>query len=101
MTYLAKATVQDSLSPEALAEIAQSFGLDLQPSDYVTEEEFITEEWLQAKLGMVTSSHLWDAMWLFGIVVDDDLSYYVPDDFDTTVSIIDLEASPPEEDCND
>jgi hypothetical protein len=86
------ATIQDSLSPVELAEIAQSFGLELEASDY-QQGAFIEDEWLERMMGMVTSSHLWDAMWRFGIVLDDDLAdgYWMPTEFDTTYQLIQLD----------
>jgi len=105
---LSNATIADSLSPRDLADLAQSFGLDVSPLDYV-EGEFLSDEYLERYLGTVTSQHLWEAAWRFGIVVDNDApmtglygyyhpeddsypgSYYVPDDFDTMVSVITLD----------
>jgi len=83
------ATVQDSLSPEILAQIAQSFGLDLTEEDYMTGE-FLPDEWLQQAVGLVTGEHLWHTMWLFGIVLDDDGDYYVPSDHLIEVELIEL-----------
>lgn len=42
-------------------------------------------------MGSHQSEMLWQQIWLFGIIVDDDLDYYVPDDEDTTVSLITLD----------
>jgi len=108
MTHL-NATLRDSLSPEQLAELAQSFGLDLEPSDYVAGA-FIEDEWLDKRMGYTTGSHLWDRAWRFGIVVDNDVlpqlgdlwrpngrltsGYYVPCDYDTDVSVIDIDHPP-------
>jgi hypothetical protein len=85
------ATIQDSLSPEQLAEVAQSFGLDLEASDYI-EGAFIEDEWLESRMGFVTGEHLWDAMWRFGIVLDEDLAdgYWMPTEFDTTYQLLEL-----------
>jgi hypothetical protein len=103
-------TVQDSLSPEILAELAQSFGLELQASDYITDGDLIYDE-IERMVGLTSGEYLWDAMWRFGIVVDDDVArqrscgdlwrpdghiasgYYVPDDYDTEVSLITLDDS--------
>lgn len=81
--------MQDSLSPEILAQIAQSFGLDLTEDDY-TPSEFLTDDWLDKTVGLVTGEHLWHTMWLFGIVIDDDMSYYVPSDHLVEVELIEL-----------
>ena len=32
---------------------------------------------------------MWFDIWLFGIVIDDDLSWYMPDDEDTSYPLID------------
>ena len=106
--YHIAGTIADSLSPMELANIAQSFGLDAEPLDYV-DGEFLTDEYLERELGYCTSAYLWDAAWRFGIVVDNDCpmqglfgfyknpddpwdgSYYVPCDHDTTVQLIELE----------
>lgn len=87
---LSNATIADTLSPRELADLAQSFGLDTVASDY-EDHVFMSDEYLEHHHGVVTSEHIWDAMWRFGIVVDDDLSYYVPDDYDTMVSTIVLD----------
>ena len=39
-------------------------------------------------VGMVTGEAQWHEIWLFGIVVDDDLNYYVPNDYDTEIPIV-------------
>lgn len=83
------ATVQDSLSPEILAQLAQSFGLSFEASDYVTDE--FVEEWIESRMGFVTGEHLWDALWRFGVIVDDDLEWYIPDDFDTSFQLVSVE----------
>ena len=80
-------TIQDSLSPENLAAIAQSFGLSLDASDYSPKGEFLQDNEVHDMMGMVTGAHIWDALWRFGVVVDDDLNWYMPDDYDTTVSL--------------
>ena len=100
---LNRTTIQDSLSPEFLAELAQSFGLDYSPRDYMTQGSFIegigyanddtTEGYdeVEQLVGWTTGEHLWDALWRFGVVIDDDLDWYIPDDYDTVVSLITLE----------
>lgn len=88
---LSNATIADTLSPRELADLAQSFGLDMTEDDYRDDTVFMTDEWLERNHGVVTGEHLWDAAWRFGIIVDDDLSYYVPDDYDTVVSTITLD----------
>ena len=106
--YHVAGTIADSLSPLELADIAQSFGLDMEPEDYI-DGEFLTDEYLERHHGMVTGQHLWLTAWRFGIVVDNDCpmqglfgfyknpddpwdgSYYIPDDHDTTIQLIELE----------
>ena len=105
---LNRTMIQDSLSPEILAEIAQSFGLDYSPLDYLTVGSFIEDE-VERMVGFTTGEHLWDTMWRFGLVEDKDVvqqrscgnlwrpdgrianGYYVPDDDDTEVSLVTLE----------
>lgn len=110
---ISNATIADSLSPEELMAFAQSFGLETEQSDYLPE--FMTPEWLEQKLGFCTSDYLWDAMWRFGIVVDNDTKlcaeslagywnpegslrsragYYVPCDYDTTIQTVSLDNPP-------
>jgi len=114
MDYHKHSTIADSLSPIALAEIAQSFGLDMEPEDYMSDEVFITDEYLERNHGMVTSDHHWDQAWRFGIVVDNDCpmqglfgfyknpddpwdgSYYVPCDYDVEIPLVSLD-NPPRE----
>lgn len=110
------ATIQDSLSPEQLALVADQFGLDLTESDYV-DGAFVEDEWLEQKMGYVSSQYLWHSAWLYGIVVDNDApftdlygfyhpeddrprGYYVPDDFDTEVSILSID-TPLSERCEE
>jgi hypothetical protein len=109
-------TIQDSLSPDQFEALAQVFDLDEEDFHWVEGGPFIEDEWLEALMGFITSSHLWDAMWRFGIVLDDDAAkvvrlgsywrpdgglldtrYYVPDDYDTTVSCIDIDHPPMED----
>ena len=105
------ATIADSLSPEILAELAQSYGLDIDALDYC-DGAFIEDEYLEALMGFVTGEHLWDTAWRFGIVLDDDAArvsslgnywrpegtietgYYVPNDYDTEISLISLDNPP-------
>jgi hypothetical protein len=30
----------------------------------------------------------WKTLWLYGIIVDDDMNYYVPNDYDTEVALL-------------
>ncbi len=108
---LHSATIADSLSPRELADLAQSFGLETTIDDYIPQE-FISDEWLESRMGMVTSDHLWDAMWRFGIVLDDDCAkvhtlgslwrpdgkletgYYVPTDYDVEIPLVSLDNPP-------
>jgi len=114
--YHATPTIADSLNPKELAAIAQSFGLDMDESDYVSSDEpFITDEYLERHHGMVTSDHLWTTAWRFGIVIDNDTpliaeslkgywnptgsltsraGYYVPDDYDTEIPLVSLDNPP-------
>jgi len=101
----------DSLSPAELDMIYKAFGLDMADIGYTPSlmEEI---EWL---VGFTTSEHLWDAMWRFGIVIDNDTplqaesltgywnpegslrvraAYYVPDDYDTEIPLVSLDLPP-------
>ena len=82
-------TIADCLAPEVLEQLGVSFreGLD----------EFIAptrgwdcSEYIEQTVGLTTGEHLWHTLWLFGIVVDDDLSYYIPSDHLEEVDIIQL-----------
>lgn len=88
-------TIADSLAPEVLEQLSSAWLLDL---DLIEVDAFtvpfITDEWLESNLGMVTSDHLWHTAWLFGIVVDDDLNWYVPDDYDTSVPLVSIDSPP-------
>ncbi len=83
--------IADSLSPAELDMVHKAFGFDLgiDPEGYV--EEFLSEERAEQTVGLRTGEWLWHTAWLFGIVVDDGLNYYVPDDFDTEVPLVPCE----------
>ena len=112
--------MQDMLDPTQLAELYKAFkaeALDFANAGFGRSEANLLEEieWL---VGFTTGEHLWDAMWRFGIVVDNDTAlvteslagywnpegslrvradYYVPNDYDTEVSLIDLDHPPMED----
>ena len=118
MDTFTRSKIADSLSPAELDMVYKAFGLDLLDDSpaYYTEADLLKEvEW---EVGLVTGSHLWDAMWRFGIVIDNDTAlvteslagywnpegslrcradYYVPNDYDTEVSLIDLDHPPMED----
>ena len=73
--YLATVTLGDCVGPEFLA------SLDIVPDNADYLGEFLSQE--QAEWTMNTAmsqSDIWDRLWRFGIIVDDDMSYYIPDD---------------------
>lgn len=83
MNYLATVTLGDFVGPEFRA------ALDLVETDSRNVSEFLTDE--QAEWTMSTSMtqwSIWDRLWRFGIIVDDDLEYYIPDDYDTEVALV-------------
>lgn len=43
---------------------------------------------------MVTGAHYWHAMWLFGIILDDDGDWYIPDDEDSLLSLVTIDNPP-------
>lgn len=90
--FEAKASIQDSLSPEILAQLAQSFGLDLEATDYFLDD--FVEEYIESRMGFVTGEHLWDALWRFGVIVDDDGEWYIPDDEDTEIPLVSIDSPP-------
>ena len=89
------ATIADSLSPEVIAQLNVGWLADLDLIEVETHvTEFLSEEQAEREMGMVTGNHLWHTAWLFGIIVDDDLNYYVPDDYDTNVPLVSLDTPP-------
>ena len=102
-------TIADSLAPEVLEMITDEFLMEL--DDYVatTFGGWDCDDTLSEWLGYRTGASLWDAMWRFGIIVDDDITnlgclwqpngviangYYVPDDDDTSVPLVTIDQPP-------
>lgn len=88
--YLATVTIGDFIGPETLE------ALSLLAAEEDGHVEFCSTQ--QAEYIMchsMTQYGAWHRLWLFGIIVDDDMDYYVPDDYDTEVSLLDLD--PPSE----
>ena len=104
--------MQDMLDPTQLAELYKAFKAEA--LDFVaTGDDLLKEiEWL---VGFTTGEHLWDAMWRFGIVLDDDTAqssesltgywnptgsihnragYYVPCDYDIEIPTVSLDSPP-------
>ena len=89
--YLSTVTIGDFVGPEFLA--AMSIIED--DADYLPQ--FLSEEQLRWTMGTAMSqSDIWDKLWRFGIIVDDDMNYYMPSDYDTEVSFITLDTPPSE-----
>lgn len=103
--------IADSLSPAELDMIYKAFGLEAAD---IGRTPSLMEE-IERLVGLTTSTHLWKAMWLFGIIVDDDTmesaeslkgywnptgsinnraGYYVPDDYDTEIPLVSLDSPP-------
>ena len=93
-----QSTIADCLGPQFLKELSDA---DIIPSPL--EEGMMDIN--TSPNGLVTGQHVWDALWRFGIILDDDAAkvvnlgsfwrpegtldtrYYVPDDDDTPISI--------------
>lgn len=101
-------TIADALAPSELAELEQAFRLEL--AELETPTVSIDDE-CEALMGFVTSEYLWYSAWLFGVIVDDDVTnlgclwqpdgviafgYYVPDDYDTTFQVVTIDQPPTE-----
>ena len=83
--YLSTVTIGDFVGPEFLA------ALSIVDTDDDYLPQFLSEEQLEHTMGTAMSqSQIWDRLWRFGIIVDDDLSYYMPSDYDTEVSLMEL-----------
>ena len=83
--YLSTVTIGDFVGPEFLAALS----IIEDDRDYLPV--FLSEEQLEHTMGTAMSqSQIWDRLWRFGIIVDDDLSYYMPSDYDTEVSLMEL-----------
>ena len=84
--YLATVTIGDCIGPEFAACLA------LLEDDHRYFSEFLTDE--QAEFTMSTAmsqSNVWDRLWRFGIIVDEDMSYYMPNDWDSDLQLVELE----------
>lgn len=83
--YLSTVTIGDFVGPEFLA------ALSIIDTDDDYLPQFLSEEQLEWTMGTAMSqSQIWDRLWRYGIIVDDDLSYYMPSDYDTEVSLVEL-----------
>lgn len=104
MTQLA-----DFVGPETVKEMIRAFGSDVvipQPVEDGVED-------ISSPVGLVTGEHIWDMLWRFGIVVDNDVQrqrscgdlwrpdgriangYYIPDDEDTEYPCYSIDSPPP------
>ena len=84
--YLATVTLGDFVGPEFLSCLQ-----DMDEGDDYTE--FLTEEQAEWTMGTAMSQwNVWERLWRFGIIVDDDLDYYIPDDYDTDLHLVEVEA---------
>ena len=84
--------IADMLSQAQLDELEQAFRLEARSADTTTEWSMEAE--IDAMMGAVTSEYLWHTAWLFGIVVDNDLEWYIPDDYDTEIPLVSLDTPP-------
>jgi hypothetical protein len=105
-------SIADSLSPAELDMVTKAFGFGVLEESSWTPSLMEEIEWL---VGLTTGQHLWDAMWRFGIVIDNDTmesaesltgywnpegsihnraGYYVPCDYDTEIPMVSLDTPP-------
>ena len=83
INYLATVTIGDFVGPEFLA------ALSIIDTDDDYQPVFLSEEQLEHTMGTAMSqSQIWDRLWRFGIIVDDDLSYYMPSDYDEVLELV-------------
>ena len=81
--YLSSVTLGDFVGPEFLAALSTIED----DRDYLPQ--FLSEEQLEHTMGTAMSqSQIWDRLWRFGIIVDDDMSYYMPSDYDEIVELV-------------
>ena len=90
MNYLATVTVGDMVGPEFLAVLGEYAEID---EDHDRYTEFLSEEQAEWTMGAAMSqTNVWDRLWRYGIIVDDDMAYYIPDDYDTDLCLVEAEA---------
>jgi len=82
--YLATVTIGDFVGPETL--VALSIAEEEQDTEFLSEEQ---AGYIMHK--SMTQWPCWKELWLYGIIVDDDMEYYIPDDFDTEIDLITLD----------
>jgi hypothetical protein len=84
-------TLGDFVTEEMMLELHLSEEVE----DFLADEsEFLSETEAGWQMGESMSQwDIWKRMWLFGIIVDDDLNYYIPDDYDTTVALLPKEVA--------
>ena len=88
-------TIADSLSPEVIEQLSSAWLMDLDLIEVDTYiPEFCSAEQAERDVGLTSGQYLWHQAWLFGIVVDDDLGWYIPDDYDTRVPLVSLDNPP-------
>ncbi len=88
-------SIADSLAPEVLEQLGTAFRQSLDEVEAIVTSGYNDiEDTVEQWLGFTTGEYLWDTLWRFGIIVDDDLSWYVPDDFDTTIPLVSLDTPP-------
>ena len=103
-------SVADSLAPEELRALEQAFRLEIEEQQCANNPD----TYIESLLGFVSSAYLWDRMWRFGIVVDNDIprleslqgfwvdqdsgsrraDYYVPSDYDITIPLVSIDCPP-------
>ena len=86
MNYLSTVTIGDFIGPEFMA------CLGILEEDTERYTEFLSDEqaaWTMG--GDMSQSQIWDRLWRFGIIVNDDLSYYIPDDYNTELELVEFD----------
>jgi hypothetical protein len=79
--HLATVTIGDFIGPETLAQLSIAEEID--------DGEFCSIEQAGYIMGEAMSQwDCWKTLWLYGIIVDDDMNYYVPNDYDTEVALL-------------
>ncbi len=86
MNYLSTVTIGDMIGPETLHALSIA--------ELPSTSEFCSTE--QASYIMHESMSQWSAwkeLWLYGIIIDDDMDYYIPDDYDTPLVLLEEDAA--------
>ena len=102
-------TIADSLAPEVLEMLGSQFLEELDEWDAVNVVDWYGSD-IEDVCGYRTGASLWHSLWLFGIVLEDNVfsslgncwqpdgvvanGYYIPDDFDTSIPLVSIDQPP-------